>query len=169
MESRPRGNQHARMTESAKSASGIALPSNREFPCGHNLGKKRSDTESSDRLSPLGIKELSTNYALVIPADIGNENGCGSVGGEVQTWPESWQPRTRIDPAPRCLVFDSRFTSYAHPARLGLDGILLVIVLRRAKRLVTKALALPPLRSIHDPTAFGTQCRHVQPEQQHGS
>ena len=48
----------------------------------------------------------------------------------------------RHGPAVRCLAFDSRFTTYAHLARLDRDGVLFVTVRRRGKRLVERARAL---------------------------
>ena len=47
----------------------------------------------------------------------------------------------RHGPAARYLAFDSRFTTYAHLARLDSDGVLFVTVRRRGKRLVESALA----------------------------
>ena len=45
----------------------------------------------------------------------------------------------RHGPAVRCLAFDSRFTTYAHLARLDRDGVLFVTVRRRGKRLVERS------------------------------
>lgn len=59
----------------------------------------------------------------------------------------------------RYLVFDSRFTTYAHLARLDKQGIRFVTVRRRGRSLVERAQALDKsaLQSVRVPTANGTR------------
>ena len=62
-------------------------------------------------------------------------------------------------PAVRFLAFDSRFTTYAHLARLDQDGILFVTVRRRGKGLLEQARSLPAdaIRQVRVPLHQGTR------------
>ena len=59
----------------------------------------------------------------------------------------------------RYLVFDSRFTTYAHLAQLDRDGIRFVTLRRRGKQLVAAAAAVPATawRTVRVPMARGTR------------
>ena len=65
----------------------------------------------------------------------------------------------RHGPAIRFLAFDSRFTTYAHLARLDQDGVLFVTVRRRGKLLLQQARSLPPdtIRQVRVPLHQGTR------------
>ena len=65
----------------------------------------------------------------------------------------------RHGPAVRFLAFDSRFTTYAHLARLDQEGILFVTVRRRGKRLLQQARDLPAeaIRQVRVPLHRGTR------------
>ena len=65
----------------------------------------------------------------------------------------------RHGPAVRFLAFDSRFTTYAHLARLDQDDILFVTVRRRGKRLLEQARSLPAdaIRQVRVPLHQGTR------------
>ena len=65
----------------------------------------------------------------------------------------------RHGPDVRFLAFDSRFTTYAHLARLDQDGVLFVTVRRRGKRLLEQARSLAPelIRQVRVPLHHGTR------------
>ena len=69
----------------------------------------------------------------------------------------------RHGPDVRFLAFDSRFTTYAHLARLDQDGVLFVTVRRRGKRLLEQARSLAPdlIRQVRVPLHRGTRLVHA--------
>ncbi len=75
----------------------------------------------------------------------------------------------RHGPPVRFLAFDSRFTTYAHLARLDRDGILFVTVRRRGKRLLAAARALDPatVRQLLVPVHQGTRLVRAHDQRVH--
>ena len=83
------------------------------------------------------VQDPATGYVSYTDAQVKRRNQSDAVIEFVDFWKEG-----RGAP-PKMLVFDSRFTSYAHLSRLNSDGIKFLTIRRRGKHLVRQAMALP--------------------------
>jgi len=83
------------------------------------------------------VQDPATGYVSYTDAQVRHRNQNDAVIEFVDFWKDG------RGAAPKMLIFDSRFTSYAHLSRLNGDGIKFLTIRRRGKQLVGQVAAIP--------------------------